>query len=63
MKNNLFLLEQSFTQNGVIFEDGSSKDFDVVVKCTGYVIDIPFLPDSIKSKVTLFKIIVSEREN
>lgn len=32
-----------FTETGVIFEDGSQQDFDVVVLATGFDIEIPWL--------------------
>ena len=36
-----------FTESGVVFTDGCSVDIDIVVYATGYLIDMPFLDDSI----------------
>ncbi|BFZ00517.1 hypothetical protein BsWGS_03556 [Bradybaena similaris] len=37
----------------VYFIDGSCADFDRIIYCTGYKIDLPFLPKSIKEQVTI----------
>ncbi|KAJ6646824.1 Senecionine N-oxygenase [Pseudolycoriella hygida] len=34
---------KEFTENGVIFEDGSREDFSVVIFATGYLYSFPFL--------------------
>jgi len=34
--------------NTVHFVDGSSKDVDVIILCTGYIHHFPFLPDSLR---------------
>jgi dimethylaniline monooxygenase (N-oxide forming) len=31
----------------VFFEDGSSEEFDTMIACTGYNIDLPFIPPSV----------------
>ena len=38
---------KEFTENGVIFEDGTSEEIDVVIFATGYKFDFPFLDDSV----------------
>ncbi|EDO39370.1 predicted protein, partial [Nematostella vectensis] len=40
-----------FEENKVVFTDGSKVDADVVVCCTGYTINLPFLSDDVKSTV------------
>ena len=44
---------KEFTETGVIFEDGSSEDVDVVIFATGYTFTFPFLDDSV-IKVTIY---------
>lgn len=39
VKPNIARLDGS----GVVFDDGSREDFDVIVYCTGYKVDFPFL--------------------
>jgi len=34
-----------FTENGVKFQDGTENDYDVIIKCTGYVHKFDFLPE------------------
>lgn len=34
----------------VEFTDGSSEDFDVFIKCTGYLHDFPFIDEAIRLK-------------
>merc|ERR1712227_129092 len=34
-----------FTENGVKFSDGKENDYDVIIKCTGYVHKFDFLPE------------------
>ena len=34
--------------NTVHFVDGSSKDIDAIILCTGYIHHFPFLPDSLR---------------
>ena len=36
-----------FTETGVIFEDGSKEDVDVVIFATGYIFNFPFLDESV----------------
>lgn len=36
----------------VIFEDGSEGNYDVIIKCTGYLHDFPFLPDYLNPKIS-----------
>ncbi|XP_067948329.1 flavin-containing monooxygenase 5-like [Watersipora subatra] len=39
-------------ETSVVFDDGTAAfDVDVIVKCTGYTIDLPFLPEDIVSSV------------
>ena len=38
---------KEFTENGVIFEDGSSEEVDAVIFATGYRFHFPFLDDSV----------------
>jgi len=38
---------KEFTENGVIFEDGTSEEIDVVIFATGYKFNFPFLDDSV----------------
>lgn len=56
MKSNLM----GFTDSGVIFEDGTVEDnIDMVVFCTGYQANFPFLPSSLSDgpggNLTLYK--------
>ncbi|CAD5205596.1 unnamed protein product [Bursaphelenchus okinawaensis] len=49
-----------FTENGVIFEDGSFTEVDEVVCCTGFTFDFPFLDSGklipvVDNRVELFK--------
>ena len=44
---------KEFTETGVVFEDGSSEDVDVVIFATGYTFTFPFLDDSV-IKVTIY---------
>ncbi|CAD5205595.1 unnamed protein product [Bursaphelenchus okinawaensis] len=49
-----------FTENGVIFEDGSFTEVDEVVCCTGFTFDFPFLDSGklvpvVDNKVELYK--------
>lgn len=37
-----------FEGNTAHFSDGSSKDFDAVMMCTGYLFHFPFLPDELR---------------
>ena len=46
-----FLLSQSFTEDGVTFEDESSVEADQVVLCTGYKVHLPMLSDELRSKI------------
>jgi trimethylamine monooxygenase len=50
------------------FKDGSSKEVDALILCTGYLHHFPFLPDSLRLKTTnrmwsdgLYKGVVSDR--
>ena len=36
--------------NTAYFADGSSKDVDAIILCTGYLHHFPFLPDSLRLK-------------
>ena len=36
-----------FTETGVIFEDGTKEDVDVVIFATGYVFNFPFFDESV----------------
>ena len=38
---------KEFTENGVIFEDGTSEEVDAVIFSTGYKFNFPFLDDAI----------------
>lgn len=42
---------QSIEGSKVTFVDGQSADFDVIVKCTGYKIDLPFLSEDLKKTI------------
>ncbi|CAD5208045.1 unnamed protein product [Bursaphelenchus xylophilus] len=49
-----------FTENGVIFEDGSFTEIDEVVCCTGFLFDFPYLDSGrlipvVDNKVELYK--------
>ncbi|XP_071085256.1 flavin-containing monooxygenase 5-like isoform X1 [Haliotis cracherodii] len=37
----------------VYFVNGESAEFDKILYCTGYSIDLPYLPDSVKDKVVV----------
>lgn len=39
-----------FEENKAFFKDGTSKEFDAVVLCTGYQHKFPFLPDNLRLK-------------
>ena len=39
----------SFHENGVFFKDGQKDDFDSVIMCTGFKVDVPFLSPELKS--------------
>lgn len=39
------------TENGAILEDGTVCHTDVIICCTGYRIDFPFLPDDVRDAV------------
>ncbi len=39
-----------FKGNTAFFKDGSTKDFDAVIVCTGYQHKFPFLPDNLRLK-------------
>jgi trimethylamine monooxygenase len=36
--------------NTCTFKDGSTKDVDAIILCTGYLLDFPFLPDELRLK-------------
>ena len=38
---------KEFTENGVLFEDGTSEEIDAVIFATGYKFNFPFLDDSV----------------
>ena len=33
------------------YEDGSKRDADQVIMCTGYKVHLPMLPDELRSKI------------
>ena len=35
----------SINGSTVTFNDGKTEDYDVIVKCTGYLHDFPFMPE------------------
>ncbi|TWP49160.1 NAD(P)/FAD-dependent oxidoreductase [Lentzea tibetensis] len=53
---------ERFDGDTVHFTDGSTEQVDVVIYCTGYKIDLPFLPDSVVSvrdnEVSLYRRVV-----
>ena len=47
-KYRFLLFFQEISTNSVVFDDGSvAHDVDVIINCTGYTIDLPFLSDDI----------------
>ncbi|XP_041482053.1 flavin-containing monooxygenase 5-like [Lytechinus variegatus] len=48
-----------FTSTGVVFQDGTTEDLDVVILGTGYIFRFPFLEDSVikveQNKLPLYK--------
>ena len=38
---------RQFTENGVVFEDGTEAEVDVVIFATGYSFKFPFIDDSV----------------
>lgn len=46
-----FTVFQSIEGSKVTFVDGQSADFDVIVKCTGYKIDLPFLSEDLRRTI------------
>lgn len=43
------------TTNGVVFNDGSTADVDVIVCCTGFRFEVPFLDLAVKDSRELYK--------
>ena len=50
---------KNFTENGVVFEDGTKAQIDVLYMATGYIFGFPFLDKSVlevkENKVNLYK--------
>ena len=47
----MICLFQSIDGSTVTFVNGQSADFDFIVKCTGYKIDLPFLSEELKRTI------------
>lgn len=41
---------QEISGSKVIYQDGSEEEYDLIVKCTGYLHDYPFLPEDLRLK-------------
>ena len=46
---------KEFTENGVIFDDGTSEEVDAVIFATGYRLHFPFLDDSVIKVKRIFR--------
>ena len=48
----VFSLTQEITNDSVTFEDGSvANDVDVIIKCTGYTIHLPYLDKDVRDEI------------
>ena len=49
---HFFLFKQEIATDSVTFDDGSvANDVDVIIKCTGYTIHLPYLDKDVRDEI------------